>query len=79
MKKQSFFQKRSVVATIGIVALLAGFYFLNFFGAVNIFTGTVTGNFVMDRLYPFSAISIIGILLILCSAILIVYAIVKRG
>lgn len=75
MKKQSFFQKRSVTAIIGIIALLGGFYFLN----SSILTGTVTGNTITSNVYSFNFVSIIGILLILCSAILIVYAIVKQG
>jgi len=79
MKNQdkSFFQKRSVVAAFGIIALIAGFLFLNL-GAVVPLTGRVTGNIVLNNFYPFSFISIIGMLLILCSAILIIYAFVKR-
>lgn len=76
-KEQNFFKKRIVVAIFGIVALLAGFYFLNFHSAVNL-SGQVTGNSVISGFYPFSAISLVGLLLILCSAILIVYAIAKR-
>lgn len=76
-KKQNFFEKRSVVGTFGIIALLGGFFFLNF-GAINPFTGNVTGNFISSNFSPFSIISIIGIILILCSAILIIYAIVKK-
>ena len=77
-KEQDFFKKRSVVATFGIIALLAGFYFLNTGTLIDPFSGQVTGNAVLTGLYPFSAISLTGLLLILCSAILIIYAIVKR-
>ena len=77
-KKENFFQKRSVIATFGIVALLGGFIFINMGGPVSLFTGQVTGNAVLTGFYPFSLISIIGMLLILCSTILIIYAIVKR-
>ena len=73
-KKDNFLQKKSVVATFGIIALLAGFYFLNA-GSIS---GRVTGNSIMNQFYPLSLISIIGMLLILCSAILIIYAIVRK-
>jgi len=73
-QKQSFFLKKSVVMTFGIVALLAGFGFLN----EAPITGRVTGNLIASNLYPFSFISIIGIFLIICSAILIIYAIIKK-
>ena len=73
-QKQSFFQKRSVVATFGILALLGGFYFLN----ESVFTGKVTGNVISSNVFPFNLISIIGMLLIICSAILIVYVIDKK-
>ncbi len=76
-QKDSFFLKKSVIVTFGILALLGGFAFLNF-GAVNPFTGRATGNFVLSGFLPFSMISIIGLLLILCSAILIIYVIVKK-
>lgn len=76
--KQSFFEKRSVVAVFGVVALLAGFLFLNT-GVINPFTGKVTGNFVSSgETFGVNLISIIGLLLIVSSAILIVYAIVKK-
>lgn len=77
MKKQIFFQRKSVIAAFGILALLGGFFFLNF-GTFNPFTGKVTGNFVASNFLPFSLISIIGMLLISCSAILIIYALVKK-
>ncbi len=74
---ESFFHKKSVVASIGIIALLAGFFFLNY-GTYNIFTGAVTGNFISSNYLPISFTSLIGMLLILSSAILIIYAIVKK-
>ena len=79
MKNTSFFHKRSIVAVFGIAALLAGFLFLNM-GVFNPFTGKATGNFVSQNNNPLTVnlISVIGILLIICSAILIIYAIVKR-
>ncbi len=76
MEKQSFFEKRSVVATFGILALLGGFYFIN---TSLLATGRVTGNTITNMLYPINLVSVIGLLLIICSAILIVYAIVKKN
>jgi multisubunit Na+/H+ antiporter MnhB subunit len=76
--QRSFFQKRSVVAAIGIIALLSGFVFLNMGAMVNPFTGRVTGNAISSSFFPFSLISIIGMLLLVCAAILIIYALVKR-
>ena len=78
MKIESFFQKKSIVATFGILALLGGFFFLNVGNLTGFFTTGPTGNAVLNNFYPFSLISIIGMLLILCAAILIVYAIVKK-
>jgi len=72
-KKQSFLQKRSVAATIGIIALLGGFYFLN-----TGFLNPVTGNIIRSSHLSVNFVSAIGMLLILCSAILIVYAIIKK-
>ena len=73
--EKSFFRKKSVVGIFGALALLSGFYFLN----TGFLSRGVTGNVVLTNFYPFSLISIIGMLLILCSAILIIYAIVKRS
>lgn len=77
MGRQSFFLKKGVVATIGILALMGGFVFINM-GMINPISGQVTGNFASNTLSSFSMISVIGILLILCSAVLIIYAIVKK-
>ena len=73
MEKHSFFEKKSVVATFGILALLGGFYFLN----ASFLTGKVTGNYA-GQSSPFDLISGVGLLLIACSAVLIIYAIVKK-
>jgi hypothetical protein len=77
-KKQDFFLKRSVIATLGIIALLGGFVFINSGFLTGFFVSSPTGNFVVSEFQPFSILSILGMLLILCSAILIVYSIVKK-
>ena len=70
-KKQSFFENRSVVAVFGILALFAGFSFIQP-------KGVVTGNAVLSARYGVSFLSIIGILLLICSMVLIAYSIVKK-
>ena len=75
MAKDSFLERRSVVATFGILALIAGGLFV----ATNMPNSQPTGNFVQNNIVQsFNLVSLIGILLIACSAILIVYAIVKK-
>jgi len=73
-KNKSFFEKKSVIATFGIIALLGGVYFTQLFA-----TGNVTGNAISTRysLTPFM-ISLIGLLLLICSIVLISYSIVKK-
>ncbi|MEK6917519.1 MAG: hypothetical protein AABW51_01085 [Nanoarchaeota archaeon] len=74
MTNKSFFEKRSVVAAFGVLALLGGFYFLN----ESYLTGKVTGNYVSNGSTPFDLVSVIGLLLVVCSTILIIYAIVRK-
>ncbi len=67
--KQKFFKKPAITAAFGVVALFGGFYFL----------GTkITGNVVRETSSGFSALSFIGLLLIACSAVLVVYSIKKK-
>ncbi len=72
--EKNFFEKKSVVAVFGIIALIGGFIFLNF----GYFSFGPTGNVISTGIYSLNLISVIGLVLIVCSAILIVYAIVKR-
>ncbi|MEK6945684.1 MAG: hypothetical protein AABW63_02735 [Nanoarchaeota archaeon] len=74
MTNQKFFERKSVVATFGILALLGGFYFLN----ESYLTGKVTGNYVSSGSGLFDFFPILGFLLILCSAVLIIYSIVRK-
>ena len=69
MAKENFLKKPITAGIIGVVALLAGFYFLN---------NKITGNIVLSGKTNFSFISLIGLLLIACSAILILYFVKKR-
>jgi len=71
-KKESFFEKRSVAATFGILAFLGGIYFVQPYA-----TGkAITGNTINTS--SFTIISFIGLLLLICSIILVTYSFVKR-
>jgi hypothetical protein len=74
-KQKDFFEKKSVIATFGILALLGGIYF-----AWPLIGGqTVTGNVIVPQEKSIiSVVPTIGLVLLICSAILIVYAIVKK-
>jgi len=69
VKKQSFFEKKSVVATFGVLALLSGIFFVRPKG--------VTGNIILSSRSVVDLTSIIGLLLLICSAILLAYAIAR--
>ncbi|MBI2044934.1 hypothetical protein HYT23_02665 [Candidatus Pacearchaeota archaeon] len=73
MSEPNFFERRGVVAAFGILALLGGIYFIQ-----PAISGNVTGNaIVSDTL--FNIVPIIGILLLICSIILLAYAAVKKN
>jgi len=54
---------------IGLIALAGGFYFLG---------NKITGNMILENNITFSLLPLMGLLLIACSAILIIYSIKKR-
>ena len=68
-KQKSWFKTRKVIASFAIVALTGGFLFLNH---------SITGNIILNDEYSFNLISIIGLMLILCSIILGVYSVRKK-
>ena len=68
MGKAKWFKTKSVAAVFAVVAFVVGFSFLD---------GGSTGNVILDNHYPVDFVSIIGLLLILCSAILAVYILKK--
>ena len=68
MGKVKWFKPKKVGAVFATVAFVMGFLFLD---------KGVTGNVILDNKYPVDFISLIGLLLILCSALLAVY-IIKR-
>jgi len=68
MGKVKWFKAKSVAAVFAAVAFITGFLFLD---------QGITGNVILDNSYPIDFISLIGLLLILCSAILAVYILKK--
>jgi hypothetical protein len=68
--ENSWLKKKEVAATFAAVAFFAGFLFVD--------RGSISGNVILDGSYSVSAVSVIGLLLILCSAILTFYSIRKR-
>jgi len=67
----NFFERKGVVAAFGILALLGGIYF-----TYPSATGQVTGNVIGNNI--FSTVPFIGILLLICSIVLLSYATVKK-
>ncbi len=68
-KKESWFKTKKVTASFAIIALVGGFLFLK---------DSVTGNIILSDKYSFNIFSLIGLLLILCSVILVIYTLRKK-
>jgi len=68
MEKKKWFKTKSIAAVFAGVAFVVGFLFLD---------KGVTGNVILDNSPSFSIMSLIGLLLVFCSAILAVYIIKK--
>jgi drug/metabolite transporter (DMT)-like permease len=68
MGKVKWFKTKGVAAVFAGLAFVVGFSFLE---------GGATGNVILDNHYPIDIMSLIGLLLVLCSAILAVYIIRK--
>ncbi len=64
MGKVKWFKMKGVAAVFAVVAFVAGFLLID---------GGATGNVILDNHYPVDVISIIGLLLVLCSVVLAVY------
>ncbi|HLC78753.1 MAG TPA: hypothetical protein VJH92_06525 [Candidatus Nanoarchaeia archaeon] len=71
-KNKSFFEKKSVVLTFGVLSLLGGLFFVYDTGL-----GSPTGNAILTE-GSFSIITFIGLMLLICSIVLIAYAVVKK-
>lgn len=68
-KEENFLKKKSVIASFAVIALAGGFLFIN---------KDITGNIILSSKYSFNLLSIIGLLLIVCSVILGAYSIWKK-
>jgi hypothetical protein len=66
---KNLFRKRTVAGIFAIAALIAGILFLD---------SGLTGNIIVNKQSPISAVSLIGLLLVLCSAVLIIYSVREK-
>ena len=70
MKKETnFLTSKKTTAFFAIISLIGGFSFLN---------KNITGKIILEDAFSFDLISLIGLLLILCSIILGVYSLKKK-
>ena len=69
MEKENWFKQKKVTGGFGLVALATGFLLLN---------KGITGYATSEVQNTLNSISLIGLLLILCSGILAAYSIKKR-
>ena len=67
--KESFFQTRKTTAFFAIIGLVWGSILMN---------KNITGKIVLEELSPFDLLSLIGMLLILCSIVVGVYSLKKK-
>jgi len=68
MGKLKWFKTKKIAAVFATVAFVIGFLFLD---------KGVTGNVILENSRPVNLISLIGLLFVLCSAILAVYVLKK--
>lgn len=61
---------RQATAIFSVASLTSGFFFLN---------QNITGNAILSENYSLNIISIVGLLLILCSTILGAYSLIKKS
>jgi hypothetical protein len=70
MKKQNWLKRKKVTAYFALISFICGFFFIKNSG--------ITGNIVVNRYQPVSMLSLVGLLLIFCSVILVIYTIGKK-
>ena len=68
-KKTNFLTRKRTTTFFAIISLIGGLSFLN---------KNITGNIILSKAYSFDLISLIGLLLILCSVILGAYSLKKK-
>jgi len=64
MKKNKFLITRGITGIFGVLAAISGLLFLD---------SEITGNIIANKQNPVNFVSIVGLLLIICSVILIAY------
>jgi hypothetical protein len=67
--KYNFFERKEVTLAFAIIALIFSFFFLD---------ANFTGNIITNKLNPITPLSLVSLLLIVCSAVLIAYSVKKR-
>jgi len=67
--KNNFFNKKGTIWAFSVIALVLGFWFLD---------SGFTGNVIVNKQVAINLVSLIGLLLIACSAVLISYSTKKR-
>jgi len=67
-KFSDWFKAKKITASFALISFIGGFLFLNH---------SITGNIILNNKNSFNIVSLIGLLLILCSVILIAYSIKK--
>ncbi|MCX6749592.1 MAG: hypothetical protein NTW17_02510 [Candidatus Pacearchaeota archaeon] len=70
MENISWFKKRKVTAGFALVTFIAGFLLIDY--------NSISGNAVLNNSSSFEPLSLIGLLLIFCAAILAMYTIKNR-
>ncbi|MBM3228304.1 hypothetical protein FJZ20_00225 [Candidatus Pacearchaeota archaeon] len=68
MEKPGWLKTKKIAGIFALLSFVTGFLFLN---------SSITGNVILDNKYPFDVISFIGLLLVLCSALLVAYILKK--
>ena len=69
MIKENILKTKKAATLFAIVALIGGFLFLS---------PSITGGFILERSNSFSALSLIGLLLIGCAIVLAAYSLKKK-
>jgi hypothetical protein len=67
--ERKFFERKGITWIFAVIAVFSGFLFLD---------SGVTGNVIVNKQSTINLVSIIGLLLIVCSTILIAYSVKKK-
>jgi hypothetical protein len=67
--KSGWIKERKIIAVFAVIALLGGILFLD---------PGVTGSLILKKKIQFSSLSLIGVILVICSVILASYSLLKK-